>query len=147
MGKNLNVQELSASHNGEESRDGKHLDGNLSLMRTPAYEGTNDCTNKKQQPYNNSLTIEDKRRAESRLSTPAGDHDRPQKEWIEAVRVGSERIGGQHPLLPTAGCLLSVSDWYRETNFVSTGLANFRVLGNISLIGLWKSCPSTGTIP
>jgi hypothetical protein len=49
---------------------------NLSFMRTPAYHGydffgkTNDCANKKQQPYHNSLTINDKSRAESRLSTP-----------------------------------------------------------------------------
>jgi len=47
----------------------------------------------------------------------------------------------------SAGCLLSVSDWYRETNFVSTGLANFRVLGNTSLIGLWKSCRQPGQSP
>jgi len=39
-------------------------------MVTIFFGKTNDCANKKQQPYHNSLTINDKSRAESRLSTP-----------------------------------------------------------------------------
>jgi len=33
MGKYLNVQELSASQNGEESRDGKNLDGTFVIQK------------------------------------------------------------------------------------------------------------------
>jgi hypothetical protein len=40
-------------------------------MGTIFFGKTNDCANKKQEPYHNSLTINDKSRAESRLSTPA----------------------------------------------------------------------------
>src|SRR5271167_2593362 len=67
-------------------------------MGTIFFGKTNDCANKKQQPYHNSLTINDKSRAESRLLTP-GDHDSRKSNGVVS------RIGGhRQPTSSSANC-------------------------------------------
>jgi hypothetical protein len=65
-------------------------------MGTIFFGKTYDCDSKKQQPYHNSQTMNDKSRAESRLSTPATTTATKGIDWSGWRE--SESIGSRHPL-------------------------------------------------